>query len=199
MKLQRTTLILMLLALGLGGFVYVYEIQGGKQRQEQQANKQELFQFAVDDIQKLTITKPDSKIHLERNSQDNPRWLIKSPITEPANSASVSYLTDLLTTATGEKINLNPDTQPPLNEYGLESPTATIDIELKNQNRHQVILGKPNFNDTLIYAQTDNKQEVFLVSKNFENAVNRQLDEWKQAPEPLPSPTFSPPSPSPTN
>ncbi|BAZ04809.1 DUF4340 domain-containing protein [Calothrix sp. NIES-3974] len=199
MKLQRTTLILMLVALGLGGFVYFYEIQGGKQREEQQANKQKLFQFAVDDIQKLTITKPDSKILLERNRQDNPRWLLKSPINEPANNASVSYLTDLLTTATKEKLNLDPQTSPPLSEYGLDSPTATIEIELKNQNRHQIILGKPSFNNTQIYAQTDNKPEVFLLSQDFFNAVNRQLDEWKQAPEPFPSPTFSPPSPSPTN
>jgi hypothetical protein len=33
-----------------------------------------------------------------------------------------------------------------LQEYGLKQPQATIEVKLKNQTTHQLILGKPDFN-----------------------------------------------------
>lgn len=197
MKLQKTTLILLFLALVLGGFVYIYEIQGSRQRQEQKAQQSRLFQFATDEIQSLTITKPELTIRVERSNQDNQKWLLKSPLESPASNASVSYLVDLLV-GQAEKLNLPTQnatiTPSQLAEYGLDQPTATINIELKNKKRHQVILGKTNFNDTSLYAKTDTPNRIYLVSKDFANAVNRQIDEWKQPP-PIPSPTVSPINP----
>ena len=94
MKLPRTTLILILLALGLGGFVYFYEIRGATQREEIKEKKQQIFSFTADDVQSLTIKTKQLTVNLERNSQSNPKWLLKSPVSEPANDAIVSYLMD---------------------------------------------------------------------------------------------------------
>jgi len=58
-------------------------------------------------------------------------------------------------------------------------------VKLKNQRTHQLILGKPDFNRNFLYAQADpaakpaGNVDVLLVSTDFENAVNRQLSEWK--------------------
>lgn len=45
MKLQRTTLVLILLAFGLGAFVYYYEIRGATQRSEVSESKKRIFNF----------------------------------------------------------------------------------------------------------------------------------------------------------
>ena len=81
-----------------------------------------------------------------------------------------------------------------LPEFGLDKPLATIDVKLKNQESHQLILGKADFNNQFLYAQTDPNQNLnlLLVSKDFFNAVNRDISEWKQIEEktniqPLPS------------
>ncbi|BAZ14969.1 hypothetical protein NIES4071_68390 [Calothrix sp. NIES-4071] len=203
MKLQRTTLVLMLLALGLGGFVYFYEIRGATQR-ESISDKKQIFNFAADDIQSLTIKRGSDNIVLERSSSpDPPKWLLKAPVEAPASDASVSYLTDLL--VKGE-INRAISSQPnQLNQFGLDQPQATIDIKLKNQKTHRLILGKPDFNNSFLYARTDlntnsNSIQVLLVSKDFQNAVNRDISEWQQAQDnpqkssPLPLPTFETPS-----
>ena len=55
MKLQQTTLILLLLALGLGGFVYFYEVRGATQRQEAKANEQQIFSFEEEQVQSFTV------------------------------------------------------------------------------------------------------------------------------------------------
>ncbi|BDA68925.1 hypothetical protein CAL7716_030910 [Calothrix sp. PCC 7716] len=209
MKLQRTTLVLMLLALGLGAFVYYYEILGATQRSEVSESQKRIFSFAADDIQSLTITKGNENIILERSgTQSPPKWLLKAPQTSPASNASVSYLTDLLVKGQINRTISSPISQ--LNEFGLDQPQATIEIKLKNQQTYKLILGKLDFSKNSLYAQINpssklDKINVLLVSKDFQNAVNRDISEWTQAGDnpgqssPLPLPTFNTSSPTPKN
>lgn len=203
--MKRSTLILILLALGLGGFVYFFETKNSTQQEETKEQKQQLFSFAADDIQSLTVKTKDFTLNLERsNKLEPPKWLIKSPISEPANDAIVSYLLDLLVKGKSEKTLSTPLSQLP--EYGLDKPQSTIDIKLKNQQTHQLNLGKTNFNKSFLYAQTDpniqenGKMNLLLVSPDFSNAVNRELSEWKQNANNLESqPLPLLPLPTPTN
>ncbi len=206
MKLPRTTLILILLALGLGGFVYFYEIRGATVREEIKGQKQKIFSFAEDDVQALTVKTKKLTLNLERNpeSSSNPKWLIKSPISGPANDAIVSYLMDLLVKGNSDRTLATPAKE--LKEFALDPPQATINITLKNRQSHQLILGKSNFNGRLLYAQTDPATKpdgninVLLVSTDFANAVNRELSEWKQPVDNSQKlPGLSTPLPIPTN
>ncbi|MEI2579390.1 DUF4340 domain-containing protein [Scytonema sp. PRP1] len=185
MKLQKTTLILILLAFGLGGFVYFYEIKGTPQREEIKDNKQQIFSFKEDDVQSLTVKTKNQTLNLERTGKsDESKWEIKSPEVAPASNAIVGYLMNLLVEGKSERMISIPANQ--LTEFSLDQPQATIDIKLKNQKTHQLILGKPDFNRRFMYAQADppakpdGNVNVLLVSTDFENAVNRELSEWKQ-------------------
>ncbi|WP_414588482.1 DUF4340 domain-containing protein [Scytonema sp. PCC 10023] len=185
MKLQKTTLILILLALGLGGFVYFHEIKGTPQGEEIKENKQQIFSFKEDDVQSLTVKTKNQTLNLERSGKsDGSKWEIKSPEVAPASNAIVGYLMNLLVEGKSERIISIPANQ--LTEFSLDQPQATIDIKLKNQKTHQLILGKPDFNRRFMYAQADppakpdGNVNVLLVSTDFENAVNRELSEWKQ-------------------
>jgi hypothetical protein len=184
MKLQRTTLILIMLALGLGSFVYFYEIRGATHKEEVRETKRQFFSFEEADVQSLTVKTQKLTINLERANNSIPtKWLLKSPIVAPANDAIVSYLMNIIVKAKAERtlsINANQ-----LGEFGLDQPQATIDVKLKNQKNHTLVLGKPDFNQHFLYAMADptsklNKNtEVLLVSTDFKNAVNRDLTEWK--------------------
>ncbi|MEH1940620.1 MAG: DUF4340 domain-containing protein [Nostoc sp.] len=185
MKLPRTTLILILLTLGLGGFVYFHEIRGATVREETKKQKQQIFSFAEDDVQSLTVTTKKLTLNLERSpGSSNPKWLIKSPVSGPANDAIVSYLMDLLVKGNSDRTLPTPAKD--LKEFALDRPLATINITLKNRQSHQLLLGKSNFNGRFLYAQADPAAKpdgninVLLVSTDFANAVNRELSEWKQ-------------------
>ncbi|MEH2077651.1 MAG: DUF4340 domain-containing protein [Nostoc sp.] len=206
MKLPRTTLILILLMLGLGAFVYFHEIRGATLREEVKEQKQKIFSFAADDVQSLTIKTKKLTLNLERNPEpSNPKWVIKSPISGPANDAIVSYLMDLLVKGNSDQ-TLSTSAKE-LGQFALDQPPATINITLKNRQSHQLILGKSNFNGRFLYAQTDPPAKpdgninVLLVSTDFANAVNRDLSEWQQPvdnSQKLPS-SLTIPKPSPTN
>ncbi|MDZ7953943.1 DUF4340 domain-containing protein [Nostoc sp. DedQUE09] len=206
MKLPRTTLILILLTLGLGSFVYFYEIRGATVREETKEQKQQIFSFAEDDVQSLTVTTKKLTLNLERNpeSSSKPKWLIKSPLSGPANDAIVSYLTDLLVKGNSDRTLSTPAKE--LGEFALDPPQATINITLKNRQSHQLLLGKSNFNGRFLYAQADPATKpdgninVLLVSTDFANAVNRELSEWKQPVDNSQKlPGLSTPLPTPTN
>ncbi len=191
MKLQRTTLILILLALGLSGFVYFYEIQGAQQRETAKAKEGQIFSFEEEQIQSFTITTLQQTLKVERVNQklgkDSPlsQWQMKAPIDTPASDASVSYLLNLL--VKGKSDRAFPTLANQLQEYGLDNPQATVDVKLKNQQNHRLILGKRDYNGNFLYAQadpTDNKtqqRQVLLVPVSFEYAVKRPLSEWKAA------------------
>ncbi|MBW4594188.1 MAG: DUF4340 domain-containing protein [Brasilonema angustatum HA4187-MV1] len=184
MKLQRTTLILVLLALGLGGFVYFHEIKNAPEPKEVK-QQQKIFSFKEDDVQSLTVKTQNQTLNLERTDKsEEPKWMMKSPETARASSAIVGYLMNLLVEGKSDRIVSASPNQ--LAEFGLDQPQTTIDVKLKNQKTHQLILGKPDFNRRFLYAQADpstkpgGNTDVLLVSTDFENAVNRELSEWKQ-------------------
>jgi hypothetical protein len=188
MKLPRTTLVLIFLALGLSGFVYFYEIQGRTQREEVKAQNQRIFSFTENDIQSLKVETADITLNLERNTEsETSRWLLTSPTTEPAHDAIVAYLTNLLANGQSDRtLSIQPNE---LEEFGFTQPLATININLKNEQTHQLILGKPDFNRRFLYAKTDTATpengniNVLLVSTDFQNAVNREFSEWQKPPE----------------
>ncbi|MHC5831945.1 MAG: DUF4340 domain-containing protein, partial [Nostoc sp.] len=101
-------------------------------------------------------------------------WLIKSPISAPANDAIVSYLMDLLVKGKSDSTLSTPAKE--LGEFALDQPQATINITLKNRQSHQLLLGKSNFNGNFLYALTDPAAKpdgninVLLVSTDFANA-----------------------------
>lgn len=182
MKLPKTTLILLLLALGLGGFVYFYEIRGETQRQEATAKSRQIFGFTEEQVKAVTVKTQAQTLKFE---QIDSKWQMKEPTDTPASGASVAYLLNLLETGKSDRTFSISTTQ--LVEYGLSQPQSAIAITLKNAETHQLILGKPDFNGSLLYALADppakskGKVNVLLISPDFANAVNRQLSEWKSS------------------
>ena len=193
MKLQKTTLILILVALVLAIGVYFLEIQrAGQLNNNNQANQQKLFDFNESEIIGLSISKViDNKpqvISLVRGDQKKSLWQIQQPENFPANDAVVDFLVGLLVETRTNPPLVMTDNQ--FIEYGLNLPLATIEIKLQNQQTFQLILGKQTFNKNSVYAakvtgNNGNSQispkQVFLVPLNFQNAVDRPLSEWKMS------------------
>jgi hypothetical protein len=206
MKLQRTTLVLLFTAILLGGFVYFAEIQGATKREAVKTTKQPIFALKEDDIQSLTLYLDEETLEFERVSGKT-GWQMKTPKDVPASNAAVAFLLNLL--VEGKSDRSFPIKPSQFQDYGLDKPSAVVSVKLKNQQTHQLILGKPDFNRSFLYAQADPSVQspqpwkVLLVPIDFEYAVNRPLSEWQSKSEnsdsPKPSPTSATPKPSPTS
>lgn len=183
MKLQKTTWSLVAAAILLGGFVYFYEIRGNSQREETLEEQDKIFSFQADEIQLLTVKTKRQTLQFERTKEPNKVWQIKQPEDIPANDVVVSFLINLIVYGKSDRVFTIPLEQ--RRDYGLDKPAAIIEIQLKNQQTHQLVLGNLDFKGEFIYAQidppapTDKEIKVSLVSQDFLPAVNKQLEAWK--------------------
>ncbi|AFZ13917.1 hypothetical protein Cri9333_3078 [Crinalium epipsammum PCC 9333] len=191
MKLQWTTWILVLLALGLGGFVYFSEMKPARQQEAATIKERKIFDFDKDQIQSFTIKTPEQLLKFERVQQagiefSKSPWQMKFPVDKPASDPSVAFLLNLLVSAKSDRILTVAADE--IQQYGLDQPQAIVEIKLKNQQTHQLILGKSNFNNTFLYAQVDpptdkpQQRQLVLLTKDLENAVKRPLPEWQSKP-----------------
>ena len=191
MKLQWTTWILVLLALGLGGFVYFSETKPARQQEAATIKERKIFDFDQDQIQSFTIKTPEQLLKFERVQQAGISdskfpWQMKFPVDTPASDPSVAFLLNLLVNAKSDRtLSVSADE---IQQYGLDQPQAIVEVQLKNQQIHQLILGKSNFNNTFLYAQADppankpQQRQLVLLTKDLENAVQRPLSEWQSKP-----------------
>ncbi len=236
MKFQRTPLILLLIALGLGGFVYCAEFQPPPKPTETQAATP-IFSFKEQDIRALKIQSARNQLAFEKSAtpiaapqkaekdakagkdskdvkappagkeskegkaaKSSPPpssfWQLTEPEKVPASDGQVAFLLNLLATGKSDRSFTVPVAR--LAEFGLNQPTATIEVQLSNQQSHKLLLGLPNFDRKSVYAQVDPPANptgdvtVLLVPFDFYQAVDRPLSDWKLVPDsppPIASPT----------
>ncbi|AFZ50311.1 DUF4340 domain-containing protein [Dactylococcopsis salina] len=180
--MKKTTLFLVLIALGLGGYVYWYEIKPQSQEETVTDSQQGLFSFEEDQVQKITIEREGKEtlkfIRLETAASS---WRMKQPEGTPVADSSIVFLLNLLIRDDSNKTFTVQTNQ--LEQYGLKNPSASISIELKDQTKHKIILGNPTFDEQGIYGQINPEEEeetkVYILPIDFKSVVERPLSEWK--------------------
>jgi hypothetical protein len=184
MKLQKTTLVLIISALLLGTVVYFYETQGKAEQQEKTQTRKQLFRFTENQITRVTIETQAETLTFEKTGDLPDPWQMKEPRDTTANDAAVVYLLDLLSKSTYQSSFSVAKSQ--LQNYGLDQPLATVTVALVNGETHRLLLGSESFDESSLYAQVDPQKnsedpKVFLVPISFKNAVQRDLEEWEKA------------------
>ncbi|MGB0564649.1 MAG: DUF4340 domain-containing protein [Spirulinaceae cyanobacterium] len=185
MKLQRTTLALLISAIALSGIVYVVEATYQTRRSQQARQQKQIFAFGIEEITGLTIAVDEELLVFERDRSqpETEQWQMKAPETGTADPATIEFLTDLLVEGERERTFLI-DAED-RETYGLEEPFATITIELADADEPEVLqLGGPNFDNKLLYAQLnpetqpETDQTIVVVPIELQYAVEREIPEW---------------------
>lgn len=187
MKIKPSTLGLVAAALLLGGVVVVVQQQPAPRSSpsdEQVVSEEErsIFEFQESDIQSFTMQTQLRSLKFERDKDG--KWQMLEPDKTTASDPSIAFVLDLMATSKTPRTITAPVSD--REQFGFHQPLATIEVKLKDQKTHKLVLGGYDFNRSYLYAQADppaeatEQLEVLLVSPNFENAVNRPLAEWKQ-------------------
>lgn len=194
MKVKPTTIGLVAAALLLGLVVAIVQQQPAPQSSEAGATNteepQRFFEFEAADVQTLTLQTRLRTMKFERDAAG--QWQMLEPEKTAASDPSIAFLLDLIATGKTQRVLNVPASD--REQFGLHQPLATIDLTLKNQQTHRLVIGEYDFNRSFLYAQADPPTsteptppepdatlKLLLVSPNFDNAVNRPLAEWKQA------------------
>jgi hypothetical protein len=168
--MKRSTLILLLVAIALGAFVYFYEIKGGKEREEAKERSKQLFQFKQEDIAEISLTREGETSVFQKRDDG---WVITQPISTKADQSALDAIAHNVATAEVErKFSASQDQ---LKSYGLDSPKLDLTVKLKNGPQHQVRLGDKDFASTSVYALVDGSREVVLLPVSVLTSADKTL------------------------
>jgi hypothetical protein len=171
--MSRNALLLLLVCIALGGYVYKYEILEAEKAQKAEAQAKLVFQFGEAPITGVTIIRNDSTIELVQREED---WYLRRPLYHRANSVTVSTLTSSISFAETESVvDEAPDNYA---TFGLDHPAVTL-IATVETEADTIQLGAENATGNYVYAKRPGAPEVFLTSKGMLTNSGKSIVEFR--------------------
>jgi Domain of unknown function (DUF4340) len=171
--MKRNTLIVLLIALGLGAYVYFYEMKSGKERDAEETSKP-AFTFKSEEVTALNLTSNNQTITLENTGKD---WMITQPVKTDADQTAVEALLSSVAGATIDRsLVMTPNLQA---ASGVAQPAVTIAVKLKNGTQHKLLLGRKDPTDAGVYAQIDQNPNVLLLPASLLSGATKTLNDLR--------------------
>jgi hypothetical protein len=176
--IKKSTLIVAVCAILLVGAVYYFQARTDKAAKPSADTSKPAFSINADDITGLTISHPgkadEPPIQL---SERNGNWDIVQPIATGADPSTVRGLVDSLSAARVSQSE--PGTPDRLKAYGLDSPRAELDFELKNGTKHKILMGDNDFTEVYVYSLIDGAKNVSLLPISLYNSADKPVDDLR--------------------
>lgn len=173
----RTTIILLLLALGLGLWIKFFE---SKKPNTAEAQRQagNVINFDREKLQGIVIQNGDDRVELQRQ---NGNWRLTAPVKDEADSAEVDNLiSDIEMWRKDAVIPMQAVTagKGRLSEYGLRQPKLRMRLVLPNES-HEILFGKDAALEGKIYVRLADSKEVMIASQNVRADISKKPDEFR--------------------
>jgi hypothetical protein len=166
----RNTLILALLLLGLGAYLYFVE---SKQIAEE-AKKAKLVDFNPDDVTALTLTYPDREIALEKSAG---AWRLSKPLQTAADDITVKNLLRAVADAELKKTIDEPPQD--LAPFGLAPPEVVVKIATKDTTLPDLKVGKTTSVSFSTYVQRGDQGKIYLTPSAFRSGMDKQVKDLR--------------------
>jgi len=165
MRGLRSFLLLLVVGLGLGGYVYFVE---SKRDPSDTDKKAKAFTVEADKIDEITV-KPESGQQTTLRKSGT-AWQIAQPEAAEPDGAEVSSLTTNLSTLEVQSVvDENPGD---LAEYGLAPPRIEVTFKAGGQE-HRLQVGRKTPPGTDLYAKRGDEKRVFLIPSYLESTFNK--------------------------
>jgi hypothetical protein len=167
--MKKSTLIVLLIALAFGGYVYWHEFK--RTPPPTKATNPAVFHFQPEDVSSITFSRSGAPpVVVDRQGS---RWQIVEPVSTRADESAITSLLNDVTLAHASR-TLTPDPKE-LANYGLASPAATLEFKLKDGKTHSLKIGSADFSGNSIYAQTGGSKDVILLPKSVSTDGSKTL------------------------
>lgn len=177
----RSTLLLVIVALGLAGYIFFFDAKQ-KSTDEQEQITQRLFDYdgSLQSIDRLQITSNQQTILIRKMGG---RWAIQKPIVAPADTVAVEKILSELESGTPRRIIRYSEIQKPdatLKEWGLASPSISIEWGADKQH-FELQIGRKTALSDIFYARTSSAKDapVVLISSSLRDALDKKMDDLR--------------------
>lgn len=166
----RTTLLLILILLGLGAYVYWVEVP----KAEEEAKRKTLFDFKADDVTAMSLVYTDREIAVEKAGD---AWKLTKPIEAAADSITVRNLINAIAECEVKKelTEVSEDRA----QYGLDAPLVKIAVQLGDRALPEIRVGKATPVGASAYVERGGADEIVLTSSAFRTSVDKQVKDLR--------------------
>ena len=164
---------MLVVLLGLGGYVYFIELPKAKR----DAEKPTVLTFEKEAVDTLTLTYPEREIRLQQTAAGE--WGITAPIRAKADDTAVN---NMLTTIVDEEItrSLTPEEPVDLALYGLAQPPVVLRIALQDGTTlPKVSIGKDTPVGFSAYVRKEGDPQLHLTRQAFRLGLIKEVKELR--------------------
>lgn len=176
--MSRSVLALLILAAGLGLYLWLVEMPTEQKRAASEAAAKHLLDFKDSDVQAFTLLSSQSEqdvIELIRD-QDG-RWGIRKPKTMDADEAAVDdFLRTLLLAQVARVVD---ESGTDLEPYGLTAPSLTISFRLAS-GEQTIRFGDAGPLSATLYAMREGTPKVFLTSLSSRDVLMHSVQGFRR-------------------
>ena len=172
----RTTIIMLLIALGLGSYIWFYDRYQASTGQVEREGRR-VFRIKADDIERLDISAGDKRIVFAR--EEDGEWRMTKPLDYGADNAVLKTVCNRLE-ALGAKrtIPAGEMNAAKEREFGLEKPRIRVRFTAGKRNL-ELDLGKDTPLGNRLYARAGGTGDVYIVPKAIYNVLDKKPDDFR--------------------
>lgn len=173
MLIRKPTLIILALAIVLGGAVYYFDWKRGNEVKPETFKR--AYSLQASDVVSFTLSHPSQpNAPAIRFSKSGGNWQIVAPVQTAADQSVVDGIVDQI--AGAEIMQTEPGTSDRLKAYGLDPAQASLELQLANGQKHTLLVGTKSFTGDSVYAVVDGAQSVSLLPELLSTSTARTLD-----------------------
>lgn len=172
--MKKSTLIVALIAIALGAFVYFYDSKHTP-KTSAEAMPKSAFTVKASDLSSITIQRKNDTVVLDKKDG---RWKLTKPIEAEADQGTVDGIANDLGDLSVQRSFAATDD---LSKYGLATPAATIEFQGAKGASHTIELGDKDFSSDAVYALIDkaNPPKIDMLPVSLLDDTNKPVNDLR--------------------
>ena len=171
----KGTLVLLIIVLALGAYVYFYEIKGGEQRQKAKEAEDQVWKIEDKNIQQIDLVSVDQ--HITAVHKGAAEWAITAPKQLDADSDEINRIASTASNIRRESVV--EQNAGDLSRFGLNPAKLSLKLRMKDGKEYAIDFGNNNPTGSASYAALPRQKSVMLIPSNFIEAFNKKLDDLR--------------------
>lgn len=169
MRRERSFLILLVVGIALGA--YIYFVERKRPAGDEPEAKPKVFEaLEAAQVEELVVTAPEDET--TRLAKRDGAWQIVDPVTAPADETEVSGITSSL--ASLERVDTVDENPKNLSDFGLEPARAEIAFRTQGaKDMRRLLIGARAPTGAELYARLPGESRVFLIPSYVESSLVR--------------------------
>lgn len=146
--------------LGIVLYYYLIDVPAEKKQQRDTERAEKILLFETDQVNGFRLVKKDQTLHLKRTSPTT--WELLTPVKAKADGQTVNAFLSFLQSARYSRTV--EDSAKDLGVYGLQAPSLTLRLQLKDQSEKTLLVGDDHPMTQNLYVKQAEQNKVLLAT-----------------------------------